>query len=88
MGWWNRLEEAEVVLICVLHQAAEAAISAQASDWSGVRHRANKGPSTSSILSLERITLETVGANERATKDRRWNLQLLYKTDVTRCAQM
>ena len=46
VGWSNWLEEAEVVLICVLNQAAEAAYSEQAFDWSGSGCRGKEGPNT------------------------------------------
>ena len=53
VGWWNWLEEVEVVLILVLHLAAEVAICAPASDWSGGRHRPREGSSTQLVWTLK-----------------------------------
>ena len=45
--------------ICLPNQAAEVAICAPASDWTGGRHRANEGPSTSLVISLLYVKLRS-----------------------------
>ena len=52
MGWRNWLEEEVEVVLTVLNQAAEAAYSVQAFDWSGGKGRPEEGNRTRHFLSL------------------------------------
>ena len=52
MGWRNWLEEEVEVVLTVLNQAAEAAYSVQAFDWSCGKGRPEEGDTANLIITL------------------------------------
>ena len=52
MGWRNWLEEEVEVVLTVLNQAAEAAYSVQAFDWSGGKGRPRERDTAQLVIAL------------------------------------